>query len=78
MAIEQVALHGRAQTGGAAAVIGLPSRREDKRTAERDVRLRRLLRRPLLECDYVVVGGASLEACPTGQVGLDAVGLAVN
>ena len=47
----------RAQAGSAPARIGLPARREDHGTAERNVRLLRLLRRPLLQRDDVVRSG---------------------
>src|SRR5947207_5099952 len=53
VAVEDVALDRLAQTGGAAGRIRLPAGREHQRAAKREVRLRRLLWRPLLQRDDV-------------------------
>src|SRR5213592_4343959 len=53
MAVEDIALDRLAQARRAACRIGLPPWREDQRTAEREMRLRRLLRRSLLQRDDV-------------------------
>src|SRR2546427_3487804 len=49
VAVEDIALDRLAQARRAARRIGLPPWREDQRTAEREMRLRRLLRRGPLE-----------------------------
>src|SRR6185369_1298046 len=70
VAVEDVALDRLTQPRSAPRLIRFPPRREHERAADREVRLRRLLRRPLLEGDDVL-----LRFCD----GLDdAIGLAVD
>src|SRR5580704_7296641 len=47
MTIENVAFHRRAEPGSASVVVSLPTRRENERTAERNMRLCRGRRWPL-------------------------------
>jgi hypothetical protein len=74
VAIEQIALHGSAESGGAAGAVGFPAGGKYQRASQRNVRGGgRLLRRALLEGDHVVMAGR--EAYPTR---LNPAGLAVN
>src|SRR5438309_10913207 len=66
VAIEQIAFHGLTEAGCSSVAIGLPSRREDQRTTQRNVWSRRLLGWAL-QCDHIVL-----------SVLRNAFGLAIN